>query len=98
MSEPTPATKAHIDALQTDIQSMLADNRSARAEIHSMLAETRAEMHKELSGMRVEMHKELSGVRIDMANLRAEYGRLIPLYAGIGGLAGGLIAAAIKIF
>jgi len=58
-----------------------------KAEIGAMLAE-----------MRTGMHKELSGVRVEMANLRAEYSQRIPLYAGVGGLAGGLIAATIKLF
>lgn len=64
-----------------------------------------AEFHKDWAGMRQEwgelrgeLRAEFALMRKDMADLRADLAFRLPVWAFIGGLAGGLIAAAAKIF
>jgi hypothetical protein len=58
----------------------------------------KAEIVQAITEMRAEMRVDLANTRKDMADLRAEYSQRVPLYAAIGGLGGGLIAAVAKIF
>ena len=61
-------------------------------------AEFRAEMRTELASMRRDMTTELSSVRVEMAQMEVRLTRWVPIAAGIGGLLGGLIAAAARLF
>ena len=58
------------------------------------LADFRADMAR----FREEVRTDLAAIRVDIAHMEVRVTRWVPIAAGIGGLLGGLIAAATKIF
>lgn len=72
--------------------------RADMADFRRDWTEFRAEMRAEFAAMRRELTTELAGMRVDMAQMEVRVTRWVPIAAGIGGLLGGLVAAAAKIF
>jgi hypothetical protein len=52
----------------------------------------------DLARFREEVRTDLAAIRVDIAQIEVRVTRWVPIAAGIGGLLGGLIAAAAKIF
>ena len=72
----------------------MAEEYITRDELRANLAEMRGDWAE----FRADIMMEFSTLRKDMADMRADLAFRLPLWAFIGGLAGGLIAAAAKIF